>query len=66
MTESTERLKKPRRMSPALSRSNQNRLLKSLNLRAATGDIAAAEAIIRLGIQAHYAAAVISMRKSTD
>jgi hypothetical protein len=52
MRKSTERLNKPRRMSPALSRANQTRLLKSLNLRAAAGDVAAAEALIRLGMLA--------------
>jgi hypothetical protein len=45
-----EKPKKPPRMSPALSRSNQTRLLRSLNLRAAAGDVAAAEAILRLGM----------------
>jgi hypothetical protein len=43
---------KPPRMSPPLSRSNQARLLKSHNLRVEAGDIAAAEAIIRLGMLA--------------
>jgi hypothetical protein len=41
---------KPRRMSPPLSRSNQTRLLRSLNLRATAGDGATAEAFLRLGI----------------
>jgi hypothetical protein len=53
MGKSIERLKKPPRMSPPLSRSNQTRLLRSLNLRAAAGDVAAAEAVLRLGILAH-------------
>jgi hypothetical protein len=35
-----------------LSRSNQTRLLRSLNLRAAAGDVAAAEAVLRLGMLA--------------
>jgi hypothetical protein len=52
MTKSQMPAHKTRRMSPPLSRSNQSRLLKSLNLRAAAGDVAAAEAIIRLGILA--------------
>lgn len=47
-----EKPKKPRRMSPPLSRSNQTRLLRSLNLRAAAGDVAAAEAVLRLGMLA--------------
>jgi hypothetical protein len=39
-------------MSPPLSRSNQARLLKSLNIRAQAGDIAAAEAVQRIGLLA--------------
>lgn len=50
MTKAQQPVTKPRRMSPPLSRSNQARLLKSLNLRAEAGDVAAAEAILRLGM----------------
>jgi hypothetical protein len=43
---------KPRRVSPPLSRPNQARLLRSLNLRAEAGDMTAAEAVLRLGMLA--------------
>jgi hypothetical protein len=49
---STERPQRPRRMSPPLSRSNQTRLLRSLQARAEAGDVASAEAILRLGMLA--------------
>jgi hypothetical protein len=52
MAKGQEPVNKPPRMSPPLPRSNQAKLLKSLNLRASAGDIAAAEAILRLGILA--------------
>jgi hypothetical protein len=52
MAAPTERTEKPRRMPPPLSRANQVRLLKRLNMRAHEGDVSAIDALLRLGLLA--------------